>query len=61
MILDALFVATSIWILFFGGAEKLENSFLGYLGFGRYGDKFDFIKGLTWAALALFIAHKLLA
>lgn len=58
MIIDVIFIASCIWILFFGGASKLENTFLGYLSFGRYGDKDTFIKGLVWVGLALYAFRK---
>ena len=48
------------WILFFGGAERLENSFLGYFEFGVAGDKTVFIKAVAWLGIigctVLFVA-----
>lgn len=58
MIFEIIFIASCIWILFFGGAAKLENSFMGYLSFERYGDKESFIKGLVWVGLALYAFKK---
>jgi len=58
MLFEVVFIVSSVWILFFGGASKLENSFLGYFSFGRYGDKESFIKGLVWVGLALYAFKK---
>jgi len=58
MLYDISFIAFSIWVLFLGGASKLENTFLGYLSFGRYGDKQAFIKGLAWVALVWYAFTK---
>jgi len=59
MLFEIIFIASSIWVLFFGGATKLENSFLGYFSFGRYGDKESFIKGIVWVGLAFYAFNKL--
>lgn len=34
MIIEVIFIVSCIWILFFGGASKIENSFLGYFTLG---------------------------
>jgi hypothetical protein len=58
MIFEVIFIASSFWILFLGGAAKLENSFMGFFSFGRYGDKESFIKGLVWVSLAVYVFKK---
>ena len=44
-------IAFNIWLIFFGGAERLENSFLGYFEFGVAGEKATYIKGIAWVSL----------
>ena len=42
-----------LWIIFFGGAAKLENSILGYFEFELAAQKEKFIKILAWAYLVV--------
>ncbi|MEO1148807.1 MAG: hypothetical protein AAFY26_24840 [Cyanobacteria bacterium J06638_22] len=44
-------IAFNIWILFMGGAERLENSLAGYLEFGPAGEKATYIKVIAWVSL----------
>ncbi|MBL7250766.1 hypothetical protein [Alloalcanivorax marinus] len=39
------------WVLFFGGAGRLENTVLGYFDFGLAGEETVFIKAVAWAGL----------
>lgn len=55
MILNILLITFIFWVLFFGGAEKIENSFVAYLGFGRFGEKSGLIKALVCASVALYL------
>ena len=43
-----------IWVVFFGGAEKLENTLLGYFEFGVFALKASYIKAFAW--LSLFVS-----
>lgn len=40
-----------IWVIFFNGAEKLENTVLGYFEFGLLADKAQYIKMSAWLGL----------
>lgn len=44
-------IVFNIWIIFFGGAERLENTFLGYLEFGFVGEKAVYIKVFAWLSI----------
>ncbi|APR66076.1 hypothetical protein CN03_03520 [Thalassolituus oleivorans] len=46
-----------IWVIFFNGAEKLENAVLGYFEFGQLAEKALYIKISAWLGLifSLFI------
>ena len=48
MILELISIAIPIWIIFFGGAEKIENTFVGYLTQGVVGEKAIYIKVFAW-------------
>ncbi|MDF1781509.1 MAG: hypothetical protein P1U67_09460 [Alcanivoracaceae bacterium] len=45
-----------VWAAFFGGAEKLEGSFLGYFEFGEFAEKASFIRAAAFIGLAIFAA-----
>jgi hypothetical protein len=47
------YMVFNIWILFFGGADKIENTLLGYLEFGLPDDKAWAIRVMAWISLAL--------
>lgn len=51
-------LAFNVWIIFFGGAERLENTLLGYLGHGAVGEKAVYIKVFAWISL-LFCVYQL--
>ena len=51
MILELISIAIPIWIIFFGGAEKIENTFVGYLTHGVFGEKGIYIKVVAWMLL----------
>ncbi len=46
----------SIWAAFFGGAEKLEGTILGYFEFGHFADKASYIRAASLIGLAIFTA-----
>jgi len=45
-----------LWILFFGGAGRIENTILGYFEFGQAAEKVIFIKIVAWVGLMGSIA-----
>lgn len=47
-----LYIAFPIWILFLGGAKRLESTFLGYVTHGVGDEKTIFIKIGAWIMLA---------
>ena len=54
-------IVFSIWVIFLGGAERLENTILGYFEFGIAGEKSIYIKVVAWIGLigsvALFLSE----
>ena len=44
----------SVWVAFFGGAEKLEGTFLGYFKFGHFADNANYIRAAALISLATF-------
>ena len=40
------------WVIFLGGAARLENTLAGYFEFGIYADKEVYIKIVAWVSLA---------
>jgi hypothetical protein len=44
-----------VWIIYLGGAERLENTFIGYLEFGTFVEKANLIKFIAWIGLLLCI------
>mgnify|MGYP003671884831 CR=1 FL=1 len=46
-----LLVVLSIWVIFVGGAERLENTAAGYFEFGAIAEKGAYIKVAAWALL----------
>jgi hypothetical protein len=50
---EFLYLAFFSWIVFFGGAERIENTFFGYLEFGVAGERAIYIKFAAW--LGLFV------
>jgi hypothetical protein len=44
-----------LWVIFFNGAERLENSILGYFEFGQIAEKSAYIKVAAWLGLILSI------
>ena len=55
LMLNILTIVICIWVIFFNGAEKLENTILGYFEFGLLADKAQYIKMLAWLMLVLSI------
>lgn len=53
MLINIIFIIFCIWILFFGGAQKLEDTLLGFIEFGRFGSSSFYIKLATCLALIL--------
>lgn len=46
----------SVWAAFFGGAERLERTLLGYFEFGHFADKASYIRMVSLASLVIFAA-----
>ena len=44
-----------IWVIFFNGAEKLENSVLGYFEFGLLAENAQYIRISAWIGLIISI------
>lgn len=44
----------SVWAAFFGGAERLEGTFLGYFEFSHFADKASYIRALSLIGIVLF-------
>jgi hypothetical protein len=44
-----------LWVIYFNGAERLENSILGYFEFGQIVEKSAYIKVAAWLGLILSI------
>jgi len=44
-----------LWVIFLGGAERLENTLLGYLEFGQLAEKAALIKVLAGVLLILHV------
>ena len=44
----------SVWVAFFGGAKKLEGTFLGYFEFGQFADTASYIRMVSLISMALF-------
>lgn len=40
-----------VWIIFIGGADRLENTLVGYIEVGIFGEKAIFIKVIAWVDL----------
>ena len=49
-------IAFFVWVIFFGGAEKLENTLLGYLEFGPGAEKATYIRFGAWLGIISCIA-----
>lgn len=56
VLLHLFSIAICLWIIFFGGAEKLEDTFVGYLEFGVFADRASMIKLAAWISLIAGIA-----
>ncbi len=46
-------IAFCIWVIFFGGAEELENTIVGYFEFGLVAGKASLIRASAWVSLVL--------
>ena len=46
-------IAFCIWLIYFGGAERLESTLLGYLEFGAAAEKSLYIKLSAWVGLII--------
>ena len=44
-------IAFCVWVIFFGGAERLEDTLLGYLEFGPAAEKAFYIKFSAWLGI----------
>jgi len=56
MILSLLMIGLSVWVIFMGGAERLEHTVLGYFEFGFFADKAQAIRILAWVSLIANVA-----
>jgi len=50
-LLHLLGIAFCLWVIFLGGAEKLENTFVGYLEYGVFADSASMIRLAAWISL----------
>lgn len=48
-------IAFNVWILFMGGAERIENTFAGYFEYGLAGEKASYIKFIAWVSLGFSV------
>ncbi len=55
VVVYVLGIIFAVWVIYLGGAERLENTFLGYLEFGTFAYKTSFIKFSAWIGLLLCI------
>ncbi len=60
MIGEIVYILIAIWIIFLGGAERMENTFFGYFTQGVAADKAIYIKIgasvlLAWVVYDLFV------
>jgi len=44
-------VAFNIWLIFLGGAERLQHTWLGSFEFGQLSESVTLIKALAWVML----------
>ena len=51
IVFGILNIAFCIWVIFFEGAESLENTFVGYLEYGFFADSASYIRVCAWASL----------
>jgi len=47
-------VTISLWLIFFGGAERIQNTLLGYFEFGPAAENTIYIRALAWMSLIFF-------
>ena len=59
MIYGLISIAFFIWVIFFGGASRLENTFAGYFEFGIAGEKAVYIKMVSWIGLVFSVGFLL--
>ncbi len=57
MILSLVSVAFCVWVIFLGGADRLESTVLGYLYFMSGGDQAQSIKILAAVVLFFNVSH----
>ena len=58
-LLEVIFL---LWVIFLGGADRLENTILGYLEFGRASENASVIRAVAWVSLIgapIFYIYKL--
>lgn len=54
MVLYVFSVIISLWVIFFGGAERIKNTLVGYFEFGPAAENSSYIKALAWVNLVFF-------
>lgn len=55
MILYIASIAFLLWIIFFNGAKRIENTLLGYFEYGREAENANYIRIFAWACLTLLV------
>ncbi|GAB4193502.1 MAG: hypothetical protein Tsb002_24020 [Wenzhouxiangellaceae bacterium] len=55
-LLCLLCLVICIWAAFFGGAEKLEGTFLGYFEFGQFAEKASLIRAIALISIVFLVA-----
>jgi hypothetical protein len=54
----ALFVISilfNLWVIFLGGAEKIQDTLVGYFEFGIFADNPNYIRILAWFGLVVAV------
>ncbi|QFT54455.1 hypothetical protein FIU95_07800 [Microbulbifer sp. THAF38] len=55
MIYGLIGIVFFVWVIFFGGASRLENTLVGYFEFGQAGEKAIYIKMVSWIGLVFSV------
>lgn len=51
ILLFLVFSAFNLWVIFGGGAERLQNTLFAYLEFGFFADNPQYIRAMAWFSL----------
>ena len=52
LVLDILF---TLWVVFLGGAEKIQDTLVGYFEFGMFADNPNHIRALAAIGLVIYL------